>query len=103
MRVGASLWPNCWAEYLPTMIFSCFSSWARSPESVAAAFGIPAAELHEISRTGWVCGDCGCVFLGRVEAGVAYPDRFAPIGRAGPCDAQEDCSCHDAPLQRRIR
>ncbi len=77
--------------------------WARSPESVAAAFGIPDAELHEISRTGWVCGDCGCVFLGRVEAGVAYPDRFAPIGRAGPCDAQEDCSCHDAPLQRRIR
>jgi len=30
---------------------------------------------------------CGCLFLGRVEAGIAYPDRLAPVGapaRAAP-------------------
>lgn len=79
------------------------SRWSRSSETVAASFGIPEAELQEISRRGWVCADCGCLFLGRVEAGIAYPDRFAPIGRTGACDAQEACSCHSAPLQRRVR
>ncbi len=77
--------------------------WARSTESVAAAFGIGGVELIEIAKTGWACTECGCVFLGRVDAGIAYPDRFAPIGRSGACDQQIDCSCHAAPLQRRVR
>lgn len=77
--------------------------WARSSDHVAASFGIPDVELHDITKTGWACSECGCVFLGRVEAGVAYPDRFAPVGRAGPCDMHFQCLCHDAPLQRRIR
>lgn len=77
--------------------------WAKSTESVAAAFGIGGVELIEISKSGWACTECGCVFLGRVDAGIAYPDRFAPIGRSGACDKQTDCSCHAAPLQRRVR
>lgn len=77
--------------------------WARTSDHVAASFGIPDVELHDVTKTGWVCSECGCVFLGRVEAGVAYPDRFAPVGRAGPCDMHIECSCHAAPLQRRIR
>lgn len=77
--------------------------WARNSESVAATFGIPDAELVEVATSGWACAECGCVFLGRVEAGIAYPDRFAPIGRSGACDAVIDCACHAAPLQRRVR
>jgi hypothetical protein len=77
--------------------------WARTSDHVAASFGIPDVELHDVAKSGWACGECGCVFLGRVEAGVAYPDRFAPVGRAGPCDMHFECSCHAAPLQRRIR
>lgn len=77
--------------------------WARSPESVAAAFGIPDSGLVAVSRHGWACDSCGCLFLGRVEAGTAYPDRFAPIGRVGACDVSNDCSCHRAPLQRDVR
>ena len=77
--------------------------WARTPTTVAEAFGIPEVELRETQRSGWVCVDCGCVFSGRVDAGVAYPDRLAPVGRNGPCDAAVDCPCHAAPLQRRIR
>ena len=77
--------------------------WARSTESVAAAFGIAGVELVAISKSGWACTDCGCVFLGQVDAGIAYPDRFAPIGRSGACDQQTECGCHDAPLQRRVR
>lgn len=77
--------------------------WARSLESVAATFGIPDVELIAISKSGWACTDCGCVFLGRVDAGVAYPDRYAPIGRSGACDGSTDCGCHDAPMQRRVR
>ena len=77
--------------------------WARTTESVAATFGIVDVELVEISKSGWACTECGCVFLGRVEAGVAYPDRFAPIGRSGACDAVTACVCHSAPLQRRVR
>ena len=77
--------------------------WTRSAETVAASFGIPSVELTEVERSGWACTDCGCLFLGRVEAGVAYPDRFAPVGRSGPCDSGTDCACHAAPLQRRVR
>jgi hypothetical protein len=77
--------------------------WAKSTESVAAAFGIGGVELVEIAKTGWACTECGCVFLGSVDAGIAYPDRFAPVGRSGACDQQTDCSCHAAPLQRRVR
>lgn len=77
--------------------------WARSTESVASTFGIPGVELVAISKSGWACADCGCVFLGRVEAGIAYPDRFAPVGRSGACDQQSQCHCHQAPLQRRVR
>ncbi len=77
--------------------------WAKSTDSVAASFGIAGVELIEISKTGWACTECGCVFLGRVDAGIAYPDRFAPIGRSGACDQQTECNCHDAPLQRRVR
>ena len=77
--------------------------WARSTESVAAAFGIGGVELVEIAKIGWACTECGCVFLGRVDGGIAYPDRFAPIGRSGACDQQTECSCHAAPLQRRVR
>ncbi len=77
--------------------------WARSTESVAAAFGIADSELIAVSRHGWVCAECGCLFIGRVEAGVAYPDRFAPIGRGGACDTTTECACHSAPLQREVR
>lgn len=77
--------------------------WARTPQSVASAFGIPDAELVAVSKTGWACAECGCVFLGRVEAGTAYPDRFSPVGRNGLCEADVDCTCHAAPLQRRVR
>ena len=77
--------------------------WARTPRSVAEAFGIPEVQLVEAMRRGWACDECGCVFAGRVEAGVAYPDRLAPVGRVGPCDATTDCACHAAPVQRRLR
>ena len=77
--------------------------WARTPESVASSFGIPDAELVPVSRSGWGCADCGCIFLGRVEAGTAYPDRFSPVGRNGLCEVDVDCTCHGAPLQRRVR
>ncbi len=77
--------------------------WARTPQSVASSFGIPDAELVAVSKSGWACAECGCVFLGRVEAGTAYPDRFSPVGRNGPCEVDVDCTCHAAPLQRRVR
>jgi len=77
--------------------------WARSTESVAASFGISGVELIAVSKSGWACTECGCVFLGRVDGGIAYPDRFAPIGRSGPCDQHFSCACHQAPLQRRVR
>ena len=77
--------------------------WARTTESVAASFGVPEVELIDVERSGWVCSDCGCLFFGRVDGGIAYPDRFAPIGRSGPCDQHISCACHQAPLQRRVR
>ena len=77
--------------------------WARSPQSVASAFGIADAELVAVSKSGWACAECGCIFLGRVEGGTAYPDRFSPVGRTGLCEAEVDCTCHGAPLQRRVR
>lgn len=77
--------------------------WTRDAASTAAAFGIPEVELVAVEREGWACDACGCLFLGRVEAGIAYPDRFAPIGRGGGCDAGIDCPCHRAPLQREVR
>ena len=77
--------------------------WARTTESVAASFGIAECELIAVSRQGWVCAECGCLFTGRVEAGVAYPDRFAPIGRGGACDTTTECACPSAPLQREVR
>ncbi|MSW44584.1 MAG: hypothetical protein F2520_05135 [Actinobacteria bacterium] len=77
--------------------------WTRDPGTAAAAFGIPGVELVEVIRTGWACDSCGCVFAGKVEAGVAYPDRFAPVGRGGPCDSTSDCACHSAPVQREVR
>ncbi len=77
--------------------------WTRDASAAAAAFGIPGAELVRVSRDGWACDLCGCVFLGRVESGVAYPDRFAPVGRSGPCDTSSDCVCHGAPMQRNVR
>lgn len=77
--------------------------WARDPVAVAQSFGIPDVTLIAAKREGWVCDECGCLFAGRVEGGVAYPDRFAPIGRSGPCDETNRCGCHDAPLQRRVR
>ncbi len=77
--------------------------WARDEAAVAAAFGIAGVHLVPVSRDGWACDECGCLFIGRVEAGVAYPDRLAPVGRRGPCDATTDCACHAAPLQRHVR
>ncbi len=77
--------------------------WARDETAVAAAFGIPGVHLVPVSRDGWACDECGCLFIGRVEAGVAYPDRLAPVGRSGPCDVTTDCACHAAPLQRHVR
>jgi len=77
--------------------------WSKSTYQVAASFGIPEVELLAVSKSGWACSECGCIFLGRVDGGIAYPDRFAPIGRAGACDVQIECGCHSAPLQRRIR
>lgn len=76
--------------------------WSRS-STVAATFGIPDATLVAVSRDGWVCDSCGCFFAGRVEGTVAYPDRFAPVGRDGPCDRTVDCVCHAAPVQRDVR
>ncbi|NCY15226.1 MAG: hypothetical protein EBX39_00400 [Actinobacteria bacterium] len=75
----------------------------RDAGSTAAAFGIPGVELVEVHRDGWACDACGCVFVGRVEGGVAHPDRMAPVGRGGPCDAVIDCACHEAPLRREVR
>jgi len=77
--------------------------WTRDSVAAAAAFGIPTAVLVPVERAGWACDTCGCLFAGRVDAGVAYPDRFAPVGRAGPCDTTSDCDCHQAPLQRDVR
>lgn len=77
--------------------------WATDPARVASAFGIPDVNLVAVTRDEWVCDECGCAFAGRVESGIAYPDRFAPVGRQGPCDATTACACHDAPLQRRVR
>jgi len=75
----------------------------RDEAAVAAAFGIPGVHLVPVNRDGWACDECGCLFIGRVEAGVAYPDRLAPVGRRGPCDATTECACHAAPLQRHVR
>jgi hypothetical protein len=75
----------------------------RDAGSTAAAFGIPEVGLVEVHRDGWACDACGCVFMGRIEGGVAYPDRMAPVGRGGPCDAVIECACHEAPLQRDVR
>ncbi len=77
--------------------------WATDPARVAAAFGIPDVNLVAVTRDEWVCDECGCAFTGRVESGIAYPDRMAPVGRQGPCDASTSCACHAAPLQRRVR
>jgi hypothetical protein len=77
--------------------------WTRDGNAAASAFGIPAVVLVPVERSGWACDSCGCLFAGRVEAGVAYPDRFAPVGRGGPCDTTSDCECHQAPLQREVR
>ena len=77
--------------------------WARDEHAVAAAFGIADVQLVATTREGWVCDECGCLFAGRVEAGTAYPDRYAPIGRGGPCDSTTPCACHSAPIQREVR
>jgi hypothetical protein len=77
--------------------------WARDGGTVAAAFGIPDVHLVPVSRDGWACDECGCLFAGRVEGGVAYPDRMAPVGRTGPCDTTTTCACHAAPVQRHVR
>ena len=77
--------------------------WARSSQAVAESFGIAGVQLVAVRRDGWACDVCGCVFVGRVEAGIAYPDRMAPVGRGGPCDSVTACACHEAPLQRRVR
>ena len=77
--------------------------WTRDGAAAAAAFGIPGVELVSVERIGWACDRCGCLFLGRVEAGIAYPDRCAPVGRSGPCDSTIDCDCHRAPVQRDVR
>jgi hypothetical protein len=77
--------------------------WTRDGASAAAAFGIAGVELVRVFREGWACDLCGCVFLGRVDGGIAYPDRFAPVGRSGPCDTTSDCTCHTAPMQRNVR
>ena len=74
-----------------------------APERIASSFGIPDVHLLPVARSGWVCDECGCFFAGRIERGIAYPDRFAPIGKSGPCDNGLSCICHQAPLQRRIR
>jgi hypothetical protein len=71
--------------------------------SVADAFGIAGVRLVPARREGWACDECGCVFAGRVEGGIAYPDRLAPVGRRGPCDLTTACACHAAPLQREVR
>lgn len=78
-------------------------TWDRTPATVAASFGIPDVSLVAVSRDGWMCDACGCLFLGRVDGKVAYPDRFAPVGREGPCDSVDTCACHAAPIQRNIR
>ena len=77
--------------------------WTRDPGAAAAAFGIPTVELVSVTRNGWACDACGCVFAGKVESGIAYPDRFAPVGRGGPCDSTQECDCHLAPVQREVR
>jgi len=83
--------PDCGHRHKYKIYCHCFSP------------GIPDAELVAVSKSGWACAECGCVFLGRVEAGTAYPDRFSPVGRNGPCEVDVDCICHAAPLQRRVR
>jgi len=77
--------------------------WTRDPGTAAAAFGIPTVGLVSVNRTSWACDACGCVFAGKVESGIAYPDRFAPVGRGGPCDNTQACDCHLAPVQREVR
>ncbi len=93
--------PDVATEDTPTRRTS--GRWTRDPAATAAAFGIPGVELVEVVRTGWACDACGCVFAGKVEGGVAYPDRFAPVGRGGPCDSTSSCECHLAPIQRDVR
>lgn len=83
-------------------LFAEFSS-TMAPERIASSFGIPDVHLLPVTRQGWVCDECGCFFAGRIERGIAYPDRFAPVGKSGPCDNGLSCICHQAPLQRRIR
>ena len=79
------------------------SRWTRDAAAAAGAFGIPGVQLVTASREGWACDVCGCLFAGKVEGSVAYPDRFAPVGRGGPCDMTIDCACHRAPVQRDVR
>lgn len=74
----------------------------RRAREMAVLFGVPGVQLVAVERSGWACDACGCVFVGRVEAGMAYPDRLAPVGRGGPCDVVTECACHEAPLQRRV-
>jgi hypothetical protein len=74
----------------------------RRAREMAVLFGVPGVELVAVERSGWACDVCGCVFVGRVDGGVAYPDRLAPVGRGGPCDSVTACACHAAPLQRRL-
>ena len=77
--------------------------WSRSTATVAASFGIPDVSLVEATKDGGVCDACGCFFAGTVEGSVAHPDRFAPVGRTGPCDDSTRCACHKAPVRREIR
>jgi hypothetical protein len=77
--------------------------WSRSTATVAATFGIPEVSLIEATKDGWVCDACGCFFAGTVDGAVAHPDRFAPVGRTGPCDGSIECACHAAPVRREIR
>ena len=87
----------------PTPSTSDGDAAAGRAARAARSFGIPGTILVAVERPGWACDACGCVFTGRVESGIAYPDRMAPVGRGGPCDAVTDCPCHAAPLQRRVR
>jgi len=75
---------------------------ADRAREVAVQFGVPGVQLVPVQRSGWACDVCGCVFTGRVEGGMAYPDRLAPVGRGGPCDQVTHCACHRAPVQRRV-
>jgi hypothetical protein len=72
----------------------------RRAGEAAAAYGVPDVELVAAERTGWACASCGCLFTGGTDGAVVYPDRMAPVGRGGPCDAVTECACHAAPLRR---